>query len=152
MKRKLDQIAGHNLWDLEIEDWINHCGLHPDDARMWTILRWMYWGDLRPLAAAFRDRWVLDGVILNTLAEMIDEGRLRAKPHGRGARFRPGKSTRDRIAELFYVYQINQGKTPAEAHQLIARIIGRGGETVRKAVTRSRVCDTRVPVVSMRGS
>src|SRR6516165_5542815 len=45
MKRKLDQIAGHNLWDLEIEDWINHCGLHPDDARMWTILRWMYWGE-----------------------------------------------------------------------------------------------------------
>jgi len=22
-KRKADQIAGHNLWDLEIEDWIN---------------------------------------------------------------------------------------------------------------------------------
>ena len=41
-KRKLDKIAGHNLWDLEVENWINHCGLHPDDARMWTILRWMY--------------------------------------------------------------------------------------------------------------
>jgi hypothetical protein len=39
-KRKADQIAGHNLCDLEIEDWINHCGLHPNDARAWTILRW----------------------------------------------------------------------------------------------------------------
>jgi hypothetical protein len=137
-KHKQDKIAGHNLWDLEIEDWINHCGLHPDDARMWTILRWMYWGDLSPLAAAFRDRWVLDGAILNTLAEMIEEGRLRAKPHGRGAPFRTGKSTRDRIAAHFREYQISQGKTPAEADRLTARIIGRGDETVRKAVTRSR--------------
>ena len=137
-KRKQDQIAGHNLWDLEIEDWIDHCGLHPDEARAWTILRWMYWGNLHPLAAAFRERWALDGAILDTLAEMIDEGRLRAKPHGSGAPFRPGKSTRDDIAARFREHLVNQGKTPSEADRLAAALIGRGEESVRKAVTRSR--------------
>jgi hypothetical protein len=143
-KRKADQIAGYNLWDLEIEDWINHCGLHPNDARAWTILRWMYWGNLRPLAAAIRARQPLNDVVLGTLAEMIDEDRLRAKPHGRGAPFRPGKSTRDSIAAAFRERLVSQGKTPAEADRLTAALIRRSEESVRKAVTRSRSSGKKV--------
>jgi hypothetical protein len=143
-KRKADQIAGYNLWDLEIEDWINHCGLHPNDARAWTILRWMYWGNLRPLAAAIRARQPLNDVVLGTLAEMIDEDRLRAKPHGGGAPFRPGKSTRDSIAAAFRERLVSQGKTPAEADRLTAALIRRSEESVRKAVTRSRKSGKKV--------
>jgi hypothetical protein len=32
MKRKIDQVGGHDPWDIEIAYWINHRGIDPDLA------------------------------------------------------------------------------------------------------------------------
>jgi|SRR6516165_1761794 len=111
-KRRIDQIAGRNPWVFETHHWIRkvrkvRIGKQPidpdtarrltiDTARGLTILRWMYGGNLRPLAAAIRshvrcrlrkglpeDR-ELNPAVLLLLARMIDDGRLSVKRRGRG--------------------------------------------------------------------
>src|SRR6516164_8413029 len=98
MKRKSkrpDQIIGENLWDLETAHYINVCELDPVDAHAWTIMRWMYHGDLGPLVAAIREDGQLDKVVLNTLADLIDRGWIAGK---RRSPFHPSTNTRDAVA------------------------------------------------------
>ena len=45
-------IGKHNEWDIEAAFYIKELGTDPEKARIFVILRWMYHGDFRPLAAA----------------------------------------------------------------------------------------------------
>jgi hypothetical protein len=135
MKRKSDKLLGENIWDIETSHFIHHTEADPAMARAWTIFRWMYFGDLHPLAAAIREDGALDKFVLVKLADMIDEGHITAK---RRTPFHPATSTREEVARIIYDYQITEGKTPTEAVQLTARMIGRGEEYVRAALKPSR--------------
>lgn len=57
-------IGEHNEW--EIEEWFyaNKCGIDPETAHIFVILRWMSHGDFRPLAAAIRKPGDIDDAIL----------------------------------------------------------------------------------------
>jgi hypothetical protein len=132
------QIAGKNIWDYETDiltaafpDWA------PEQARTWTITRWMQLGNLRPLAAAIRAGSIPDQDVLDLLATMIEEGRIAAKPRsGRGSKLQPDTFPRPVIAARFYERLVKgKIKSPSEARRLAADLISRDVETVRKAVT-----------------
>jgi hypothetical protein len=131
-KRKLDQITGQNLWDIEEAFYINHRGVDPEKARIFVILRWLSLGDLRPLAAAIDEGHQLDQAVLNLLANLIDEGRITIKPRKRGAPKKPDKTARDIVAALAYE---NHPGNSDEAFAEIADAIGMSEQSVRQAVT-----------------
>jgi len=64
-------IGGHNEWEIEEGFHTNKCGFDPEKARIWVILRWMLFGDFRPLAAAIREGGAIDDAILGMLAQLI---------------------------------------------------------------------------------
>ena len=88
-KRKLDQIDGHEPWEVEAAALAEHLKLDPDEARDVVVIRWMQRGDDRPLAAALRDG-PLGGAVLSQLLKMVDEGQFTAK-RKRGAPRQPSK-------------------------------------------------------------
>jgi hypothetical protein len=134
MPKHPDQILDENLWDIEVQQWIK-AGLDPDDAHAWTIMRWMYHGDLHPLVAAIREDGQLDKVVLDTLADLIDRGWVTGK---RRSPFHPATEVRADVAATIYKCQIDVGKSHSEALRLTARLIGRGEESVKGALRRSR--------------
>jgi hypothetical protein len=144
-KPKDDQIVGKDPWDIEIEFLINQRGFDPDQAQTLTVLRSMYWGNLRPLAAAI---WkandsatttiTLEKGLLNYLARMIDEGRVTAKPHGRGKPMQLHKSARDILAALLYEYFVSEGSSSESAFQEVAKTLSMSEPNVRRAVTSLR--------------
>ena len=125
-KRKLsNKIFDENPWDVEVE--LSPADLDPIVARARVINRYMHNGDLRPLAAAIKEGRRLHREVLDFLAIMINEGRLIAKPRGRGKRLKPSKNTRDYMAALL----IERGNTLEK----VAEILGMSEAAVRKAVT-----------------
>ena len=137
MKHQVDQVGGHDPWEIEISIWMQR-GHSAENARAFTILRWMYNDDLRPLSAAIHNGDVLDEAILNCLAMMIDEGRIGPKGRERGRRRSPDTLSRDYVAKLLYDAEIATGKTSEEAFNEVARQLPASVETVRKAVTQLR--------------
>ena len=131
-KRKLDQISGENLWDIEEAFYINHRGVNPDKARTFVILRWLWHSDLRPLAAAIDEGHQLDQAVLNLLAGLIYEGRITIKPRKRGAPKKPDKAARNIVAALLYE---NHSGNSKEAFAEIADTIGMSPQSVAQAVT-----------------
>jgi hypothetical protein len=131
-KRKLDQISGENLWDIEEAFYINHRGVNPDKARTFVILRWLWHSDLRPLAAAIYEGHQLDQAVLNLLAGLIYEGRITIKPRKRGAPKKPDKAARNIVAALLYE---NHSGNSKEAFAEIADTIGMSPQSVAQAVT-----------------
>jgi hypothetical protein len=131
-KRKLDQISGENLWDIEEAFYINHRGINPDTAHTFVILRWLWHGDLRPLVAAIDEGHQLDKAVLNLLANLIDEGRVTIKPRKRGAPKKPDKAARNIVAALAYENHPGNSK---EAFAEIADAIGMSENSVAQAVT-----------------
>ena len=129
-----DQILSENLWDIEVQHWIN-AGLDPIDAHAWTIMRWMYYGDLHPLVEAIREDGQLDKVVLNTLADLIDRGWIAGK---RRSPFHPATHIRADAAATIYKCLRDESKSHLEALQQTARLIGRGEESVKGALRRSR--------------
>jgi hypothetical protein len=53
-------IGGHNEWEIEEAFYTNKRGIDPEKAHIFVILRWMYHGDFRPLAAAIREGGAID--------------------------------------------------------------------------------------------
>lgn len=135
-KRKQDHIGGHDPWDIEVAYWINHRGADPDIANTWVIIRWMWHGDLRPLAAAIREGQALDQGVLNVLARMIEEGRLSMNRYGRSRPKSPDKFPGDIVAAL--LYQNRTAEKSEEAFNEIANILSMSHQSVRQAVTRWR--------------
>jgi hypothetical protein len=136
MKRKIDHIGGHDPWEIEIAYWINHRGTDPDKARAFVIIRWMWHGDLRPLAAAIGEGHVLHQGVLNWLARMIDEDRLTIKRNRHGRPKPPDKFARDIVAALLYEDRTTDNSK--DAFKEIADILSMSHQSVRQAVTRWR--------------
>jgi hypothetical protein len=138
-KRKQDQIAGCNPWDIDIAI-LKGKGIDPEKARTATIMRWMYQGDFRPLAWAIDQGHDLAPGVLNLLFDFIAEDRLKLKPRKHGAPKRPDKFARDMIAAL--AYEAHGGKSD-EGFAKIADAIGVSERTVRQAVTRLRKANNK---------
>jgi hypothetical protein len=143
-KRKPDQILGQNPWDIDIDFLINHRGIDPDKARTVTVLRWMYWGDLRPLAATIWQAGdnsaatiTLEKALLNHLATMIDDGRLTAQARWPSRPMKLDKSAQYIVAALLYE-DFSTSSCSDDAFQKVAGIMGMSEKTVRRAVTSLR--------------
>jgi hypothetical protein len=140
MKRKLNKIDGHDPWEVEVAYYINVCQLDPVDARAWTIIRWMYLGDLRPLSAEIKKQGTaIDGAVLGSLERMIDEGLLTVKPRGRGRPTQPATTIRNTLAALRHE---NRDIKSADAIQAIADEFGMSDELVRRAIRHRRKLTT----------
>jgi hypothetical protein len=122
-------------WEIETAFYINARGIDPDKARIFTIIRWMWNGDLRPLEAAIVEGHELDPAVLNTLADLISNGRLQVQPLRRGRPKKPELFARKVAAAL--AYESESGKSD-EAFNRIAKAIGTSDRTVRQAVTALR--------------
>src|SRR6516164_11096072 len=113
-KRKLDQIDGHEPWEVEAAALAEHLKLDQAAARDHVVIRWMQRGDDRPLAAALR-HGPLGGAVLSQLLKMVDEGQFTAK-RKRGAPRQPSKNIRD-IA-IAVRYENRTGKSNDAIQQL----------------------------------
>jgi hypothetical protein len=131
-----DEIYGEKLWDIETAFYTNWRGIGSENARIFTVLRWMWHGDFRPLAAAIDEGQVLDQAILNLLATMISEGRLKLIPRkGRGRPKAPSTYPRNIVAGLAYEHRRKEGHDSEEAFRFIADELSMSEENVRRAVT-----------------
>src|SRR5262245_52488001 len=88
-------------WETEAEFYIQRFGIDIDKARTFTILRWMHHGDLRPLAAAIAEGHKLHEAVLNKLADMIQNDRIKVSGK-RGHPKSPEVFARDLIAAQSY--------------------------------------------------
>ena len=118
-------------WETEIAFYVQHHGMPPLDARTFTICRWMYHGDLRPLAAALDDG-PLDAPVIDMLTRLIREDRLRVTRGKRGRPSAPDQTGRSIAAAL--AYDAHPGKSD-EAFNEIAEAAGMSEQSVRNAVT-----------------
>jgi hypothetical protein len=129
-------LIRHRAWEIEVEMHIEH-GVDPYDAWMATVLRWMQAGDLRPLAAAWKEGHEPDGNILDLLSDMIEDGRL--KVHNTGGRpTEPALTIRDMCIASYYDGAIAYGKSFEAALEGLAKAFGTSPETIRKVVERLR--------------
>jgi hypothetical protein len=128
-KRKLDQIDGHEPWEVEAAGLAEHLELDPDYARNVVVIRWMQRGDDRPLAAALR-AGPLGGAVLSQLLKMVDEGQFTAK-RKRGAPRHPSKNIRDIFIAVRY--ETRTGKSD-EAIQQLAQDYNLSDEAIRRAI------------------
>ena len=129
-------------WNHEIEFYVSE-GSTLDDARTFTILRWMWEGDLRPLQYAINEGWKLDDAVLLMLADLISDkpishpftARYQIKATQRtkqGRKKSPEKLGRD--YELGTLYE-QRGIDSEPAFEAMAKAIGVSPKTVRQAVT-----------------
>ncbi len=133
-------IDGENEWDVEVTFYVNKCGIDREKAHAFVIMRWMYHGDFRPLAAAIWEGGegviILDAVLI-MLARLIDEGRvtLLAKKRGRTGRPRDmAKDIRRIVAAMFY--ETNKAaKKSDERIEEIGKFLGMSHQSVRNAIT-----------------
>jgi hypothetical protein len=123
------------LWEVEIAHSIER-GCAPDVARAFTIIRWAYHGDLRPLAGAIKTGSLHDAV-LGFLADMIDKDRLQMVPRGRGHPKMPETFARDLVAASAYEAK-DKGKGSDAAIERIAAVMGISSQIVKQAITRLR--------------
>jgi hypothetical protein len=100
-------------WNEEIALYVKG-GADPEKARIVTILRWMYHGDFRPLAAAIIERQIPEEA-LTLLVQMIDEDRLKlahAKRHrpkspmAQARRIAAARLYQERVRKFFYTNSI----------------------------------------------
>jgi hypothetical protein len=99
-------------WDIETAFYIDTLGMPPLDARTFTICRWMFLGNLRPLADALA-AGPLDAPVINMLLRLISKGRLRVVPLKGGRRPSPERAGRDIAAAL--AYEAHPGKSDEAA-------------------------------------
>ena len=136
-KHSTPQVAGRNLWDLEIELLTKLLEYPLDEARNDIITLWMGLGDLRPLAAAITDGYVSDEV-LKSLADLISRGARLTVKRGRGKPKQATKGARDRILWLLYENGVFDSKRSDDAFREIAKMFAVSEQTVRQAVTAMR--------------
>jgi hypothetical protein len=144
-KRRIDQIAGHDPWEIEALHWwregIGPQPLDPDTADALTIICYMNGGDLRPLAAAIRSHVLsrlrkgpevhkLHPGVLLMLARMIDDGRLSVKRSGRGNR-QQGIFARD-------VLMLHLREHAKKSEKEIADELGENLEVVHQTLIKAR--------------
>jgi hypothetical protein len=142
MKHNTAQVAGRNLWDMEIA-LLTEIDFPLDEARNETIIRWMEMGDVRPLAAAITEGYASDEVF-KRLADLIRRGAQLTVPRRRGKPKQAAKAARDLIFWLMYE---PRSKRSDEAFREIAAKFGVSEQSVRQAVTKFRKPPKPVGVV-----
>src|SRR6266850_5717164 len=118
-------------WEIEIAYYTNHRSFDPDKAWTFVIMRWMYLGYLRPLAAAIADNRQLAPAVLNLLHDMILDKRLIVSP-GHGRPKKPELTARTIVAALMYQ---PEARNSEEEFERIADALGTSHQTIRQAVT-----------------
>jgi hypothetical protein len=131
-------------WEIEIAFFTHERGMPALDARTFTICRWMFLGDLRPLAAALDDG-PLDAPVISLLVRLIHEGRLRVVPNKPGAPRRPARFGRDTAAAL--AYERHTGKSE-DAIDEIADAMRMSKKAVSAAITSWNAWKARRPRTS----
>jgi hypothetical protein len=126
-------------WEIEISDAIEH-GAKPDVARAFTVIRWAYHGDLRPLSAALKSDPV-DDAVLAFLGDMIDKGRLQMKPRS-GHPVNPEVVARDILVATAYEAKDEDEKS-GDAIKRLADAMAMSTQSVRQAITAKRKFDKR---------
>ena len=136
-------------WEIEVAFYTNERGVDPDKARIFTMLRWLYYGDLRPLEAAIDEGREIDRAVLNFLADMISSDpsrlgepppyRLEAVKLSRGRPIKPELFVRGHIAAREYEHsRALQAEGSDEGFERIGKKYGISPQTVRQAVTAAR--------------
>jgi hypothetical protein len=126
-------------WDEEIALYIER-GVDPHKARTVTILRWLWRGDLLPLAAAIREGDEIDQSVLNHLADMIScdaPFRLKTLPLRGGGRPKSWEPRARQIA-LARAYEEHHADKSDERFEQIAKANGVSVSIVRQAVAAMR--------------
>jgi hypothetical protein len=148
MKDKIDHVLGRRPWAIETAYWIER-GLDRDDARAFTIRRYMEFNDLRPLRDALAkaeridDRTVmLDAMIVVNLLDLIDQRRLLVKPLRGGKPKSPAKFARDLIGARRFEKRIAKKSDSDVAFRETASELGMTEVALREAVTRWRKANT----------
>lgn len=131
-----------NLWEDETAFYITQLGTDPEKARIMTILRWMWHGDFRPLAAAIDKDQFLDPAIINLLSRMIHEGRLQLR-HRKGRPKKPEAGARQIAGAVKYENLRLSGRASDEAFREIARAFGTSEQSIRQAVTAWRKAERK---------
>jgi hypothetical protein len=128
-------------WDVEAELYIND-GHDPHMARTFVILKWMYYGNFKPLIAAIDAGHNRDKAVLNALAFMLEGSEkfpVRLQPlsrhRGRGRALRPEIMIRD--LTVARAYEAADGKSD-EVFADIGKTVDKSDRTIRQAVTRHR--------------
>jgi hypothetical protein len=129
-------MTKRDWWGDEIAFYIKR-GIDPDKARIVTILRWMWHGDFRPLAAAIWERQIPEEA-LNLLAQMIEEGRLKLAHAKRHRPKSPMAQARRIAAARLYQDALSAGYSSDEAFKKLAEALGMSEQNVRQAVTALR--------------
>jgi hypothetical protein len=130
-------IGEHNEWDIEVAFYVNECGVDLEKARAFVILRWMCNGDFKPLAAAIWEGGPggnLDDAVLATLAQLIDDGRVKLVPKGRGRPKYPAKDARRIVAGASYEAGDPKRKSDERIEE-IGEQLGMSPQSVRNAIT-----------------
>lgn len=135
-KRKRDWKFNVAPWEIEAA-YYRHLGMPDDIAADWTMLRWLYHGDLRPIAAAIDAGEPIPPRVLELFAEMISEDRVCVRPRGRHRPKEVDKTARDIAAALTYEDRAATSKSK-EAFASVAADFGISEEVVAQAVTRWR--------------
>ena len=117
----------------EIAYYIEHLKAEPAEAQAIAVIRWMFQGDLRPLADALRDD-PINKAVLYELVRMINEGRLIVKRRGRSRPLEPAKHARNLAARM--LYEARGEMRSADTIDLIADHLGMSDELVRRAIRR----------------
>jgi hypothetical protein len=126
-------MTKRDWWGDEIAFYIKG-GIDPDKARIVTILRWMWHGDFRPLAAAIWERQIPEEA-LTLLAQMIEEGRLKLAHAKRHRPKSPAAQARKIAAARLYQDALSAGYSSDEAFEKLAAALGMSEQNVRQAVT-----------------
>jgi hypothetical protein len=133
-----------NWWDDEIAFYTDQRGVDPEEARIVTILRWMWWGDFRPLAEAISKGHVPEEA-LNLLYDMIVEDRLKLVHRKyRGRPKSPQAQARRMGAALEYQEARLSGFSSKEAFEQIAEAVGMSEQNLRQAVTAWRKAQPKI--------
>src|SRR5262245_24597965 len=132
---KLWDKVGLAPWDIEIDRAVKR-GIDERKARTFTIYRWMWHGDFRPLITGIRDNEDIDHHLLNEfIAYMALEGRLTVT-RKRGRPRNPEAAVRNIVAGI--AYEQTEGSSSDERFDRIAGIVGTSHQRVRQAVTAHR--------------
>lgn len=131
---KLWDTVGADPWDIAVAHAVKGgCDRHK--ARTGVIMYWMWHGDLRPLAAAISQGRQLDQGVLDLLALMVLEGRLKVIPPKRGRPRNPEADIRNLIAAM--AYEESDGNSD-KLFEHIPETLGTSPQSVRQAVTTQR--------------
>jgi hypothetical protein len=137
------------LWEIEVAHWTKE-GFDPDDARGFTISRWLYHGDLRPLEAALVERREIHPAVRILLADMISGGtrkfgkpppyRLKVERLRRGPPKKPELFARGLVVAREYGHHAGNSD---EEFERVAKELGINPRTARQHLTASRKAEKK---------